>query len=250
MKSLVKLLLVVSVCLSQQIFAESRADEIALSFEAVKQKIQQARPGLPIDEISESAIPGYFEVRVAGGTLLHVNETGEHFFVSDLWYISEQGFVNATELERVDVRLRLLDELDETKMVVFAPTPEKTKATITVFTDIDCGYCRKLHQEVPELNELGIAVRYLAYPRAGVGSDSYDKLVSAWCADDPRTALTESKAGQEIENRTCANPVAEHYALGDQFGVTGTPAVVYESGFLQPGYVEATELARRLGVVN
>ena len=113
--------------------------------------------------------------------------------------------------------------------------PELTKATITVFTDIDCGYCRKLHQDVPELNRLGVAVRYLAFPRAGIGSDSYDKAVSVWCADDQQKALTKAKAGKDIEMKTCVNPVAEQYGLVDAFGVTGTPAIFYEDGTLQAG---------------
>ena len=133
-------------------------------------------------------------------------------------------------------------------MVVFSPRPELTKATITVFTDIDCGYCRKLHQTVPELNRLGVAVRYLAYPRAGVGSASYDKAVAAWCADDPQKALTRCESRQRYRDETCANPVAEQYAMGDAFGVTGTPAVVYEDGTLQAGYLPAAEMARRLGI--
>ena len=135
-------------------------------------------------------------------------------------------------------------------MLVFSPPADRVKATVTVFTDIDCGYCRKLHQEVPELNRLGIAVRYLAYPRAGLGSDSYDKAVSAWCADNPRLALTEAKLGNEIETRTCANPVAGHMNLGAQFGVNGTPAVFYEDGTLQNGYMPALDMAERLGLIE
>jgi thiol:disulfide interchange protein DsbC len=140
----------------------------------------------------------------------------------------------------------LLEALDESEMVVFAP--ENPQKTVTVFTDFDCTYCRKLHQEVPVLNELGIAVRYLAYPRAGVGSASYDKMVSAWCADDPNTALTDAKMGKAIPQKTCANPVAKQYRLGDDFGVTGTPALILEDGQLLPGYMPASALAARLGI--
>ena len=110
-------------------------------------------------------------------------------------------------------------------MLVFTPGAGKVKATVTVFTDIDCGYCRKLHQEVPELNRLGIAVRYLAYPRAGIDSDSYNKIVSAWCSNDPLGALTKAKRGEAIPTRKCDNPVARQYALGSEVGVTGTPTV-------------------------
>ena len=124
------------------------------------------------------------------------------------------------------------------------------KTAITVFTDIDCGYCRKLHQEVPELNRLGIEVRYLAYPRAGLESESYDKIVSAWCADDQRLALTRAKTGKKIESRDCKNPVAQHFALGGAVGVTGTPSIIFEDGRLLPGYLPAERLAQQLGIAS
>jgi thiol:disulfide interchange protein DsbC len=220
----------------------------ALGPEEIRQKLLESRPDLPISSITASQLDGFYEVHMQGGITLYVDQSGEHFFAGDLFFIGQDGFVNATEVARVDERRELLKSLDESEMVVFSPAPELVKASITVFTDIDCGYCRKLHQEVPELNRLGIAVRYLAYPRAGVGSESYNKAVSAWCADDPQVALTRAKAGQEIEERTCENPIAAQYALGDSFGVTGTPAVVYEDGTLQSGYLPADQLAQRLGI--
>ena len=174
----------------------------------VRQKLLTARPDLPIAEVFRSQLGGFFEVHMQGGMILYVNDSAEYFFAGDLFYIEPNDLVNATEKARVDTRRRLLVSLDESEMVVFSPPPELVKTTITVFTDIDCGFCRKLHQEVPELNRLGIAVRYLAYPRAGIGSASYDKAVSAWCADNPQLALTRAKAGQEIEQLNCANPVA------------------------------------------
>ena len=219
-----------------------------LSLEQAKQKLLDSRPDFPILNLKQSLIPGYFEIVVKGGTTLYMSQDANHFFAGDLYFIEPDGFENATEKARTDIRRDLLQSLDESKMVVFAPQPELTKATITVFTDIDCGYCRKLHREVPELNRLGIAVRYLAYPRAGIGSESYNKAVSAWCSDNPQIALTQAKAGKEIEKKTCANPVAAQYAMGSDFGVTGTPAVIYEDGTLQAGYLPAAELARRLGI--
>jgi thiol:disulfide interchange protein DsbC len=157
--------------------------------------------------------------------------------------------VNVSEQGRTEKRKQQMSLLDESQMLVFAPSKERIKATITVFTDIDCGFCRKLHKEVPELNRLGIAVRYLAYPRAGMGSDSYDKYVSAWCADNPKIAFTKAKAGQEIEERTCANPVAEQFQLGGLMGINSTPSLIYDDGRLDPGYLPAEKLAAKLGVL-
>lgn len=215
----------------------------------IRRKLLGADPEMPITRISKSRVPGFYEV-VVDGLTLHVNDTGDHFFAGDLYFVEPDRFVNATEENRSNRRKELLDALEESEMVVFAPPADKVKATITVFTDIDCGYCRQLHVEVPELNGYGIAVRYLAFPRAGIGSESYDKIVSAWCADDPQLALTQAKAGVEIEKRTCANPVASQYAMVDDFGVSGTPAILFEDGRLQSGYAPAEEMARLLGVLN
>ena len=132
-------------------------------------------------------------------------------------------------------------------MIVFGP--EEAKAFVYVFTDVDCYYCQKLHQEVPALKELGVEIRYLAYPRAGVGSPSYRKIASAWCAEDPNISLTALKAGEQIPDNVCENnPVAEQYMLGGQLGVSGTPALVTESGKLLPGYMPADKLANALGL--
>jgi len=132
-------------------------------------------------------------------------------------------------------------------MAVFPATGER-KAVIEVFTDVDCPYCRKLHQEVPKLNQMGVEVRYLAYPRAGVGSPGYDKLVTAWCSTDRRDAITRLKRGEQLPKKTCKNPVAQEYELGHAVGLEGTPAIVLEDGRMLPGYMSATELSQVLGI--
>lgn len=222
----------------------------ALEPEEIRAKLEEARPGLPIIEISQSTLPGFYEVSLSDGSLLIVTEDGNHFIAGDLYRVEPVGFVNVTEERRSRHRKEMLKDLDESKMLVFAPPEGEVKGTITVFTDIDCGYCRKLHREIPELNDLGIAVRYLAYPRAGVASNSYDKYVSAWCSDNPELSLTKAKLGQEIDPRTCDNPIAEQFALGGEFGVTGTPAIVFENGMIQMGYSPAPRLAQRMGILN
>jgi thiol:disulfide interchange protein DsbC len=120
---------------------------------------------------------------------------------------------------------------------------------VSVFTDVDCGYCQKLHQEVPQLNTMGIEVRYLAFPRAGKGSETYQKLVTAWCAQDRQATLTRYKNREPVTTKTCANnPVNAQYELGESIGINGTPALITATGELLPGYMPAAELARRLGV--
>jgi len=220
------------------------------SADEVRARLKQANPTLPISNIVKSQLKGFWEAELPGGQILYVTEDGQNFIVGDLFEITDTRFVNLAEEGRNLKRKELMATIDESEMVVYAPEKDKIKATITVFTDIDCGFCRKLHQEVPELNQMGIAVRYLAYPRAGVPSDSYDKIVSAWCADDPKTALTQAKAGVVLEPRTCVNSVARQYRIGGDMGVTGTPALVYESGELKAGYMPAAQLAAALGIVN
>ena len=241
MKKLVTLLTGVMLLVSSQW-------SLALSPEEVRAKILEARPGLPIGSLKESVLPGFYEAVLTDGAILYVAEDGNHFIAGDLYRVDPGGLVNVTEESQNVVRRELLQDLDESQMVVFAPAKGLKRARITVFTDIDCGYCRKLHQEIPELNRLGIEVRYLAYPRAGVDSTSYNKIVSAWCAENPQLSLTKAKLGQEIEEKTCENPVAAQYALGGEFGVTGTPAIVFDDGRIQMGYSPANQLAARMGL--
>ena len=127
-------------------------------------------------------------------------------------------------------------------MIWFAP--EKYDHTVTVFTDIDCGYCRKLHNEMEGYNDKGIRVRYMFFPRAGVGSKSYQKAVSVWCSDDRRDALTKSKQGKQIPMKTCNNPIDVHMALAQDLGLRGTPLVVLDDGTIQPGYAPPDKVAQ------
>jgi thiol:disulfide interchange protein DsbC len=243
-KSLTVAFLVCSV-VSGQVFAEQAEGPASV----IRQRLLQARPDLPVGEIVPGALPGFYSAVLEGGQVLHFTEDGRYFFAGDLYEVTSNQLVNVSEQGRTGKRKQLMSLLDESQMLVFAPPKERIKATITVFTDIDCGFCRKLHKEVPELNRLGIAIRYLAYPRAGMGSDSYDKYVSAWCADNPKIAFTKAKAGQEIEERTCANPVAEQFQLGGLMGIDSTPSLIYDDGRLDPGYLPAEKLAAKLGVL-
>jgi thiol:disulfide interchange protein DsbC len=141
-----------------------------------------------------------------------------------------------------------MSKIDTDDLIIFRAN-NKTKAVINVFTDIDCGFCRKLHKEVPSLNALGVEVRYLAFPRAGLDSKSYQKALSAWCSDDPKESLTDYKNGDDkpfLECRT--NAVAEQYRLGLELGISGTPAIILEDGSLVPGYRTAEALIKIIGL--
>ena len=223
---------------------------LALDAVEIKAKLLSLGLDVPLEDVVPSEdVSGYFEVRFLDDRVIYMNDTGEYFFAGGLYLLGPGGIMTGTEARQARQGRALLNRLDEAEMIVFSPAPEEIKARVTIFTDIDCAYCRKLHREIQEYNHLGIAVRYLAYPRAGKGSVAWDKAISVWCAADRQAALSTAKAGKQIAPVHCANhPVATHYVLGQALGVTGTPAIVYEDGRLEPGYVTAQEMARRLGI--
>ncbi len=145
--------------------------------QALVAKLKALRPDIPIERVTPSPLPGIYQLELAGGTVFYGTEDGRYLFAGDLYELGDDDLVNLAEQGRVEKRQTLLASVDVDDMIVFAPSGER-KSVISVFTDVDCGYCQKLHQEVPQLNEMGVEVRYLAYPRAGVGSRSYQKIVS------------------------------------------------------------------------
>jgi len=208
-------------------------------------KLQAALGGRAPDSIADAPIPGLYEV-VLGSQILYLSEDGRYVLQGDV--IDLDASNNLTENRRNDLRADALGALSADDMIIF-PAKGEAKYQVSVFTDIDCGYCRKLHSEIDAYNSKGITVRYLAFPRAGVNSESYNKAVSAWCADDPQDAITRAKLGQDIEEKTCPNPVAQQYELGQQLGVRGTPSIIMDNGEMVPGYVPAERLEQTLANV-
>jgi len=214
---------------------------VAENFNPIKQSLKRIFPGQTAEQISTSPIDGLYEV-VIGGEVIYSTADGKFFMQGNLYNV-EAG-KNLTEARRAGIRSKVLGTLKESDLIVF--TPKKTKHTITVFTDIDCGYCRKLHSEIQTYNDKGIAVRYAAYPRSGIGSRSYHKAVAVWCAADRKAAMTKAKAGGKLEEKKCDNPVASQYKLGGRLGIQGTPAIFLSDGTMLPGYVPADRLASML----
>ncbi|MBK6961777.1 MAG: thioredoxin fold domain-containing protein [Gammaproteobacteria bacterium] len=215
---------------------------------AIVARMQAARPDLSYEVLKPSPIPGFYEVQVAGGPVLYVREGGEYFFDGALYQARPGMFVNLREQDLVGKRKQALAEIPVSDLIVYSPVG-KPKAVLNVFTDIDCGYCRKLHQAVPDLNALGIEVRYLAFPRAGLGSGSYRKAVTAWCSDNRQEALTRLKNGEDVPEKLCENnPVAAQFELGQELEVNGTPASILSDGTLIPGFRSVADIASILGV--
>lgn len=213
----------------------------------VRDRLLAVRPDLPLVAVTPAALDGFYAVEFEDGTIFYATEDGGFLLAGDLYEVSDDRFVNRSEDVRARRRADTLAGLDLDDMIVFGANGD-TRAIITVFTDADCGFCRQLHLEVPELNRRGVEVRYLAFPRAGVGSSSYDRHVSAWCSSDRQVAITRLKNGEAIEPRRCDNPVAAQHGLSQQLGVRGTPAIFLESGRYLPGYMPARELLTELGI--
>jgi|GEM_PF-87075 len=189
--------------------------------------------------IVNAPIHGLYEATIES-EVIYVSADGHYVIMGDIRDANTGR--NLTEDKRDGIRKEAMAAVKESDMVVFAPATE-VKGTLNVFTDVDCGYCAKFHLEaVKKLNEAGIKVRYLAFPRAGKNSETYHKMVSVWCAKDRQIAMTDAKAGRAVTPATCDNPIAQQYDLGKQIGVTGTPALVLSSGELIPGFVPPERL--------
>lgn len=226
------------------------SQSLANPYDELLRGIAKVRPDLQLSVVGPAPVDGFFEVQVRNGPVLYVAADGSHFFDGSLYKVEQDRFVDVGAARLDGERLALLAEIDPATMIIYSPTSE-TRAVLTVFTDIDCGYCRKLHRELDELLGYGIEVRYLAYPRAGIGSDSYRKIATAWCAKDRNAALTAFKLGTPLPLDVCTdNPVAAHYALGGAMGVAGTPAIILEDGALVPGYQSAQAFAKLLGLAG
>ena len=214
----------------------SQADEYA-----VRKAVNKAMPTLKIDSVKPAEAKGLYEV-TAGANILYVSEDGKYLLQGHLIDLAARK--DLTEGKLADTRKLAIEKLGDEQMIVFKP--ENSKYKVSVFTDIDCGYCRKLHSEMDQYMAEGISIRYLFYPRAGKGSDSYNKAVSVWCADDRNAALTAAKKGGTPEVKTCDNPIDEHMQLGVEFEARGTPMIITEKGNIFPGYVPAKQLAKAL----
>lgn len=208
---------------------------------AIEESLKQALPGVKPDSIKPTQMPGLYEV-VVGPKLFYVSEDGNYLIQGSM--IDIRANADLTEPRLAEARIGALNKVGLDKMIVFKP--KITKHNVFVFTDIDCGYCRKLHSEIDQYMKQGIEVRYLFFPRAGEGSESWQKAVSVWCAKDRNTALTKAKKDEKVETKQCDNPVEEHYALGNALGVQGTPMIVTEKGSILPGYVGPAQLSSLL----
>ncbi|ASJ75045.1 DsbC family protein [Granulosicoccus antarcticus] len=228
--------IVISMAISSHALAESSIDE-------VKERISEKLPGISVTSLVKSELPGLFEL-VTDGQIYYVDESAEYLVDGSLIRLSDRE--NMTDARLGGIQMALINEVGEENMLVYEPETPSNRS-ITVFTDISCGYCRRLHGEIDTLLDAGVKVRYLLFPRAGLGSQGHKDLESVWCADDPQAAMTNAKSGGKVEPKSCDNPIEMHVALAERLGLRGTPLIYTDSGVKIPGYREAAVLA---GMVN
>jgi len=218
----------------------SFADEPAMP---TKEEIAAKLKGVTADNITDSPIPGLYQISV-DSNVAYVTADGRYLIQGEVYDL--ESLENVTETTRAAVRAELLGAVDRSEMIVF-PAKGEPQHVVTIFTDIDCGYCRQFHRDIDRVNALGIEVRYLFYPRTGPDTESWAKAEKVWCAEDRNAALTRAKLGGSVPDKECGEtPVAEHYELGRRVGLRGTPAMYAENGEQVGGYLPPEQLLETL----
>ena len=224
------------------------ASSISANEEAIRAKLKNV---LPADSVIESILPsdfaGIYKVYYGDLQPIYVSKDGSFFIYGDMYKINDTKIFNITNEEIKGRRVNILKMMPEEQFITFKSKKELTSAI--VFTDVDCGYCRKLHDQIAEYNNLGITIKYAAFPRSGMGTEAFSKMVGAWCSADPKATLTDLKNDKKIDLSFCSDqPEAKHYVTGQKLGVTGTPAIFTSDGDLLPGYFPPSELAEKLKI--
>jgi len=249
MKKLMSIMLVMAaispITLSSSFAAEDKIAQLTKALQTIMPR------GAP-DSVGESTLPGLYEV-VYGAQVIYISADGRYMVEGDIFDIKNR--VNITEIKRQGGRLKAVQTIKQDSLIVFKSDKNKPKHVITVFTDIDCGYCRKLHREMADYNKLGIEMRYAAFPRSGINTESYFKAMNVWCAKNPQKAmgfakngakLLQLKALEQVKGKDCSKSIKKHLAVARELGVTGTPTLVMSDGQVVPGYVPAKRLIQML----
>ncbi len=228
------------------ILSESLADNKQVYEQALK---SITSGNLSVEAINDTPISGMKELTVNTGKsreILYISTDGQYIFNGSLFDVENR--IDVTERKKGDLRLQRLSVFKDNRRINYYA--DDMQHLVTVFTDVDCPYCRQLHQQMTEYNELGIGISYLFFPRSGLNTDSAQKAVSAWCSDDRKKALDQAMAGTQLTQLQCDNPVTEHYNAGIAIGVSGTPALILEDGTMIPGLVPPQQLKQRLEMID
>lgn len=239
-----KLVLTLSL-ISGSLFAEEVSQDIVDGIKKLAPTANVASADkTPIDGVSEIII----EMGKSGGSgdIFYISNDGKYLINGNI--IETETRKDLTDERKSDMRKETIDKFADNQRINFFPDDMKYK--ITVFTDIDCGYCRKLHSQIDEYNKLGIGISYMFFPRSGINTPSFDKAVTVWCSDDQQSAMTNAKSGINLEKKQCDNPIKDQYLAGRAAGVTGTPALILGNGKLLPGYLQPQDLLNRLMIMD
>ena len=207
---------------------------------------------LKISHLDSTPLASIYQLLLNNGEIVYADASGQYLILGEVYQFTPDGLVDLGVVKRRQLRMAAIAALPAEQMIVFSPSAagndngSEIKHSISVFTDVDCGYCRQLHGDIEQLLDKGIEVRYLAYPRNGEQAESFSKMVSVWCSEDRQKALTQAKRGQNLPQHDCETPVAAHFALGNELGVQGTPAIITHDGRLIPGYAGLEHLLAAL----
>ena len=212
----------------------------------IREKISSILPpGTQIEAIEKSDFPDIYKVYYGDIQPLYVSKDGKYFLYGDMFKISSSQIINLTSSDITKRRMQLMKDIGKEELISFISKNESH--SVTVFTDVDCGYCRKLHNEIEDYNKAGISIHYAAFPRSGIGTESFTKMVGAWCSEDPKKSITNLKNGENLRLNFCDyQPVAKHYVIGQKLGISGTPAIISQDGELYPGYFSPKDLLDKL----
>ena len=211
--------------------------------QAIRNTLQTLKLDVPVESVAASPLNGLYEVKLKGGRVLYASPDGQFVMQGYLYQLKDGQPVNLTEKAEREAIAKTINAIPQAETVVF-PAVGETKSHITVFTDTTCPYCQKLHAEVPELNKMGVEVRYVAFPRQGLDSPGDQQLQAVWCSKDRKGSLEKLMSNKDVEAPKCANPVSKQFALGQSIGVNGTPAIVLADGQVIPGYQPAAQVAK------
>ena len=219
---------------------------VSASQDNIREGLKNILPdGAVIELIEPSPIPGIYAVYYGDLQPIYVTQDGSFFIYGDIYKININSISNITEKSVAERRKLILQSIPSEELISFKSSNEQF--SVIVFTDVDCGYCRKLHNQIDEYNSLGISINYAAFPRSGLGTSAFTKMVGAWCSDNPKDSMTKLKNNSTLDISFCENqPVSKQYIIGKKLGVDGTPAIFSMDGEMFPGYIEPEELLLRL----
>lgn len=222
--------------------ALAHASEDGAELELVREKVSAMFDSIDPENINDSPVDGWYTIH-QGPIIAYVSADGRYLLQGDLIDLDDQ--TNLSEAIRNESRKDLMASVPDDNVIRF--TPEEVKYSVSVFTDVDCTYCRRLHSQIDEYLARGIEIRYLMYPRNGPASRAWNTAEEVWCAADRKDALTMAKLDRDFPTATCdASTIQDHYVIGRDVGLEGTPAIVFSDGTLISGYMSPDQLATAL----